>query len=175
MRRRVWTCIGAVVLCALLAPRAGAAHGAMTEADSDNGISTRAVPSRLQSGQATTISGTLTGSGAPAAGELLELQLDPVPYGRFINAAHTVTAADGAYEFAAVRVYRDTHFRVVVVGAPGLFGPTVEVLVGPAAYPSSLRVSAAARYVARRAGTHAFAVLEDDGSLAGVDVHRRFH
>ena len=175
MRRRVCICIGAVALCALLAPRARGAQWAMTGAASDNGISTRAVPTRLPSGHATTISGTLTGPGGPTAGKLLELQLDPVPYGRFINAAHTVTTAGGAYRFAAVPLYRDTHFRVAVVGAVGLFGPTVEVLVEVTAYPSSLRVRAAARYVARRLGTNAFAVLDDDRRLAGVDVHRRFH
>ncbi len=175
MRRRVCICIGAVALCAPLASRAQAAHGATTGAASDNGISTRAVPTRLPSGHATTISGTLSGPGGPTAGKLLELQLDPVPYGRFINAAHTVTAADGGYRFAAVRVYRDTRFRVVVVGAAGLFGPTVDVLAEAAAYPSSLRMRAAARYLAGRSGTDAFAVLDDDRRLAGVDVHRRFH
>jgi hypothetical protein len=175
MRRHVCICIGAVALCALLAPGAQAAQRAMTGATSDNAISTSAAPTRLPPGHATTISGTLTRSGGPTAGRLVELQLDPVPYGRFINAAHTVTAADGAYTFAAVRVSRDTRFRVAVVGAVELFGPTVEVLLEPAAYPSSLRVRAAARYIARRRGTDAFAVLADDNSLAGVDVHRRFH
>ena len=168
-------CIGAVALCALPASRARAAHWAVTEALSGNGISTRAAPTKLPSGHATTISGTLAGPGGPTAGKLLELQLDPVPYWRFINAAHTVTAADGGYRFAAMRVARDTRFRVAVVGAVGLFGPTVEVLVEAPAYPSSLRVRMAARYLAGRLGTNAFAVLDDDRRLAGVDVHRRFH
>ena len=107
-------------------------------------------PYEVPSGHAATISGTLAGPGGPTAGKLLELQLDPVPYGRFINAAHTVTAVDGDYRFAAVRLYRDTHFRVVVVGPVGLFGPTVEVLAVAPAYPSWLRVRAAARYLAGR-------------------------
>ena len=54
-------------------------------------------------------------------------------------------------------------------------GPTVEVHVKAAAYPSSDRVRAAARYLARRAGTKAFAVIDSHGRLAGVDMHRRFH
>ena len=160
-----------MALCAPLASRAQAAHRAV----SNNGISIRAAPTKLPSGHATTISGTLTGPGGPTAGELLELQLDPVPYGRFINAAHTVTATDGGYRFAVVRVARDTRFRVAVVGAGGLLGPTVEVLVEAPAYPSRLRVSAAAGYLAGRLGTNAFAVLDHDRRLAGVDVHRRFH
>jgi hypothetical protein len=175
MRRRVCIYIGAAALWALSAPGARAARSAMTAAASDNGISTSAAPTRLPSGHATTVSGILTGPAGPAAGKLIELQLDPVPYGRFINAAHTVTAAGGAYSFAAVRVYRDTRFRVAVVGAVGVFGPTVEVLVGAAEYPPSLRVKAAAHYIAGRSGTNAFAVLDDDRRLAGVHVHRRFH
>ncbi len=48
-------------------------------------------------------------------------------------------------------------------------------LSGPAAYPSSRGVSAATRYLAGRAGTKAFAVIDSDGKLVGVEVHRRFH
>lgn len=43
------------------------------------------------------------------------------------------------------------------------------------AYPSSPRVVAAARYLAGREGIKAFAVIDDRGRLAGVNVHRRFH
>jgi hypothetical protein len=44
-----------------------------------------------------------------------------------------------------------------------------------AAYPSSERVIAAAHYLATRAGTKAFAVIDDEDRLAGVSLHRRFH
>jgi hypothetical protein len=43
------------------------------------------------------------------------------------------------------------------------------------AYPASKRVIAAAHYLSARAGTSAFAVLDDDGRLAGINLHRRFH
>ncbi len=46
---------------------------------------------------------------------------------------------------------------------------------GVPAYPSSQRVRAATRYLAGRAGTKAFAVVDDDGRLAGIHLHRRFH
>jgi hypothetical protein len=36
-------------------------------------------------------------------------------------------------------------------------------------------VIAAAHYLAGRAGTNAFAVIDDHGTLAGIDVHRRYH
>jgi hypothetical protein len=42
-------------------------------------------------------------------------------------------------------------------------------------YPSSRRVLAAARYLGTRAGRAAFAVVDDHGNLAGVDLHHRFH
>ncbi|HTU80187.1 MAG TPA: hypothetical protein VMF09_15655 [Solirubrobacteraceae bacterium] len=108
------------------------------------------------------------------AGVALELQLDPVGYGRFIDDAHTVTTADGGYSFAGESVDRDTRFRVLDL-QNGLVGPSVEVLVEAPAYPSSQRVSAATRYLAGRAGTKAFAVIDSDGRLLGVKVHRRFH
>jgi hypothetical protein len=42
-------------------------------------------------------------------------------------------------------------------------------------YPSRRRVGAAARFLAGRAGTKAFAVIDTHGRLEGVDVDRRFH
>jgi Beta-lactamase enzyme family len=54
-------------------------------------------------------------------------------------------------------------------------GHTVKRLVKARAYPTSHRVQAAARYLARRAGTKAFAVIDSRGRLAGVEMHRRFH
>jgi hypothetical protein len=43
------------------------------------------------------------------------------------------------------------------------------------AYPSAERIAAAARYLARRRGTKAFAVVDSRGKLAGRHVHLRFH
>jgi hypothetical protein len=43
------------------------------------------------------------------------------------------------------------------------------------AYPSAARVAAAARYLARRHGTTALAVIDDRGKLSGRHVHLRFH
>ena len=42
-------------------------------------------------------------------------------------------------------------------------------------FPSSRDVIAAARYLSHRIGRDAFAVIDDRGRLAGVDVHERFH
>jgi hypothetical protein len=42
-------------------------------------------------------------------------------------------------------------------------------------YPSRPRVRAATRFLSRRAGRKAFAVVDDRGRLAGYHVHNRFH
>jgi hypothetical protein len=167
---RARICIVAVALCAPIAARAQAASSLAA-----SGLLTRVSPARVMRGHATTISGVLLGPAGPVAGELLELQADPRPYGRFVNSAHTITAADGRYRFARVRVYRDTRFRIADVGRGGRTGPTVEVVIEVPAYPSSKRVIAAAHYLSGRAGTKAFAVVDDDDRLAGTNLHRRFH
>jgi hypothetical protein len=171
----VWTWIGVVASCALLTSGAQAARPVVAVAASTENITTSATPTRLLSDHTTTISGTLIGPAGPVAGELLELQLESVRAGQFINVAHTVTAADGGYGFAAVRVYSDTRFRVADVGTVGVIGSTVEVVVEAPAYPLSGRVRAAAHYLAGRAGIKAFALVDDDGRLTGVHMHRRFH
>ncbi len=42
-------------------------------------------------------------------------------------------------------------------------------------YPSRERVRAAERWIARRAGRKAFAVVDDEGRLRGFEIHSRFH
>ena len=138
-------------------------------------ITTRTTPTKMRSGQRTVVSGVLSGASGPVPGEMLELQIDPVPYGQFLNVAHALTKAGGRYRFPAVRIDRDTHLRVLDVGANGPIGPTVTVTVQPPAYPASGRVIAAAHYLAGRAGVTAFAVVDDEGRLAGANLHMRFH
>jgi hypothetical protein len=170
--RCVCICIGVALLCALTATAADAAHTDTIPPVGDRMISTHAAPRKIASGHATTISGRLVGSTGPVAGELVELQIYARRFARFVNIAHTLTAADGDYRFARLPLGHDTRFRVE---GGGLTGPTVEVLVEPTTYPSSARVIAAAHYLAARAGVTAFAAVDDDGRLAGTDLHRRFH
>lgn len=136
-------------------------------------IHTQIRPGELRPGRAATITGTLTGPAGPIAGELLELQAGLGPGGRLRNIAHTWTFAGGHYRFPAVHPHRDTRYRVIDA-ARGVAGPVVEVRVELRAYPPPQRVLLAAQYLARRAGETAFAVVDDDGRLAGRDVHRRF-
>ena len=44
----------------------------------------------------------------------------------------------------------------------------------PEGFPSAAAVSRAAGYLARRAGRRAFAVMDTEGRLSGVDIHARF-
>jgi hypothetical protein len=173
--RCVCICIG-VAASTLVTSPAQAAHpsGRLKVSARGVAISTRATPTRLPAGHKVTVAGMVTGRAGPIAGQLLELQLDRSRHGKFINAAHTVTIADGDYRFSAVRVYGDYRFRVVDMGVVSVVGPTVEVVVTSAFYPSSQRVRIAIRYLAGRAGSKAFAVADGD-RLSGVNVDRRFH
>jgi hypothetical protein len=173
--RRVRILVVTAMLCALSVEAARAAHPSRTAALAASGISTRVTPAKIAPGRATTISGKLIGPVGPVAGELLELQIYAHRFARFVNVAHTRTAADGGYRFARVRFAHSTRLRVVDVGGGGRTGRTVEVIVELPPYPSSQRVIAAAHYIARRAGIKAFAVIDDDGRLAGFEVHRHFH
>jgi hypothetical protein len=168
-------CIVVAALCTLPVAVARAAHPGPTPHLSTPTISTRAAPHRISSGHTTTISGRLIGLAGPIAGELLELQIYSRRSARFVNVAHARTAPDGDYRFARLRLDHDTRFRVADVADRALTGAAVDVLVEPLTYPSSPRVIAAAHYIAARAGATAFAVVDDDGRLAGTDLHRRFH
>jgi hypothetical protein len=137
-------------------------------------ISTHARPGTVKPGRTTTITGTLSGPGGPVVGELLELQAGDRPGGRFRDIAHTWTFAGGRYRFTRVRPNRDTRYRVIDAAAGNRAGPVVLVTVELSVYPSAERVLAAARYLAGRAGETAFALVDDDGRLAGRDMHRRF-
>jgi hypothetical protein len=172
--RRSTTCIVALVLSSSLAPAARAAS-TVAARTLPSGLTGRASPEQVKRGGTITIAGALIVAGRGRGGELLELQLDPRPYRGFFDAAHTLTVADGHYRFSRIRIERDTRVRVSDVGAPGRRSPTIQVDVEMPAYPASPRVMAAAGYLAGRIGANAFAVVDDHGRLAGVDVHRRYH
>jgi hypothetical protein len=141
-----------------------------------NGIATSARPTTVAYRAKTVISGTLHAStGESVSGELLELQRDQAPAGRFLNIAHTVTDRHGRYRFPAIRVERDARFRVADEGMGGRTGPVVAVVLEAPVYPSAARVLAAERYLATRVGFTAFAVLDSHGNLSGSDIRRRFH
>lgn len=156
-----------------LAGLAPAGAGAAAPASPGRVIHTQVRPVELRPRRAATITGTLNGPAGPIVGELLELQAGDGSGGRLRNIAHTWTLAGGHYRFLAVRPKRDTRYRVIdAVG--GVAGPVVVVRVELPAYPPPQRLLLAAQYLARRAGQTAFAVVDDDGRLAGRDVHRRF-
>jgi hypothetical protein len=162
---------GLTIGVALAAPAYSRAIG--SPSSTSRVVRTHVHPAQLKPGGAVRITGTLRGGTGPIAGELLELQADDGPGGRFRNIAHTWTLAGGRYRFPAVRANRDTRYRVLDTAA-GVAGPVVEVTVELPAYPPAQRVPVASQYLAGRAGETAFAVIDDHGRLAGRDVHRRF-
>jgi hypothetical protein len=137
-------------------------------------ISTRANPTQIRPGTPTTISGTVRTARGPQAGQRLELQASYATRAPFEDIAHTVSVAGGRYRFAPVRSSRVTRYRVLDRDAGDSSGAIVVVTVAFDVYPTAERVQAAARYLQARSGHSAFAVVNDRGGVAGLDVHRRF-
>ncbi len=171
-RARFGAAMGALALawsiCAPFSALASAPGGVLTA---------HVTRARIRPGQAIRIYGVLRGPGGPLAGELLELQAVTRRSHGFINLAHTVTRRDGSYRFPAVRPGSDTRYRTIDVAAPSTRSVAVRVLVRVpiVVYPASGRVTSAAHYLAGRAGTNAFAVVDNTGKLAGTGLHVRFH
>ena len=80
-------------------------------------------------------------------------------------AAVTVTASARALGPAATHARSDWHARTA----------SKKARTPSPAYPAPARVAAATRYLARRQGRTAFAVVNDRGVLSGVNIHLRFH
>jgi hypothetical protein len=128
-----------------------------------------ASPAQIPPGHRTTIAGRLRGAGR---GEVIELQMFDTQ-GSFVNVAHTRTASRGRYRFVPLRFERTTILRVFEVPHGAVSAPIrLRVLV---VLPASAGVRRAASYLASRAGTKAFAVIDDYGRLSGVNLHLRFH
>jgi hypothetical protein len=60
-------------------------------------------------------------------------------------------------------------------GSPASTAPSPPPNARRAVYPSPARVRRAQRYIARRSGRKAFAVVDDEGRLKGFKLHSRFH
>lgn len=140
-------------------------------------LSIHVKPARVRLGRAATLSGKLTGATGPIGGQTLELQQVVHSHGAFRDIAHTVTRADGSYRFARVRPEGTTRYRVRPVTFSGALSRsvTLNVDIPVPLFPASQGVIAAAHYLARRAGSKSFAVVDNKGKLSGTDIHARFH
>ncbi|HEY4896567.1 MAG TPA: serine hydrolase [Solirubrobacteraceae bacterium] len=121
------------------------------------------------------MAGVLERAHGPIAGQLLEMQFRIGTTRRFVDVAHTYTDAAGRFRFPPVRLFLDTRVRVVRVAGPRAISRALSILVQRPPFRTLGGVIAAAHYLAGRAGIKAFAVVDDDGRLAGVAVRRRFH
>jgi hypothetical protein len=66
-------------------------------------------------------------------------------------------------------------WAAVPSGAPASTAPSPPPDTRRAVYPSATGVRRAQRYIARRSGRKAFAVVDDDGRLRGFRLRSRFH
>ena len=74
-------------------------------------LTAKARPSPIVFGQSTVVSGKLSHT-ANNAGQTVQLQSDPFPYGVFDAGRTTLTATNGNYAFGSVRPDRNTQYRV---------------------------------------------------------------
>jgi len=74
-------------------------------------LTAKAVPSPVVFGQRTVVSGRLSRT-AKDAGQTVQLQSDPFPYGVFAAGPTRLTANNGNYAFPSVRPDRNTLYRV---------------------------------------------------------------
>lgn len=116
--------------------------------------------------------GVLRSSEPTAQHDLLELQLRSKQH-RFVDIAHTSVQPDGEYRFPRLHFVRSGLFRVLDTDT-GQISPVVSVRLVPV-LPRRTGIRSAARFLASRAATDAFAGIDDYGRLFGVNVHRRFH
>jgi len=134
-------------------------------------------PAHVRLGRTATVFGRLMGPAGALAGQLVELQEAAHTHGGFRDIAHTTTKADGSYVFKRIRPERTTRYRVRPVTLKGARSRsvTLTVEVPIPEFPTSQGVLAAAHYLAGRAGSKAFAVVDNKGKLSGTDIHVRFH
>ena len=91
------------------------------------GVTLIATPNPVALGAATTLSGTLTGTGN--ANRAVVLQANPFPYTQgFANAANAqLTNAQGGFAFPLPSVALNTQFRVLMSDRPAVVSPIVSV------------------------------------------------
>jgi len=157
----------ATVLVALVALGAPGAFPALA------GGARAAAVARLHASPAAVPAGgrtVVSGSAAIAPGTLLELEASEGGH-RYRDVAHTTVQQGGRFRFPALRVNGDTAYRVR--GLRAAAPVTVTLLRAP--YPSAQRIAAAARYLAARGTSGAFAVVDSRGRLHGANLHTRFH
>jgi hypothetical protein len=93
------------------------------------GLALTATPNPVVFGGATTLAGTLSGTGN--AGKAVQLQQNPFPFtSGFTNVANAqLTDANGNFSFTLLSVPLTTQYRVVVANAPSIVSPIATISV----------------------------------------------
>jgi len=162
-------------ICWLALAGATASCPPPASADPNPRIVLDALPRGVVSGRAVRVAGRLTGPAPAISAQPLELEASRGKSSRFVATAHAISNRAGGFSFPPLRVEGDVRLRVLDTAEPGVVSQLVAIRAEAPDFPLSRSVRAAARYLSRRAGTKAFAVVDDKGQLAGVAVHRRFH
>jgi hypothetical protein len=95
-------------------------------------LDARATPDELTYGEKLTVPGSVTAAGQGVGGVALALQSEAYPFhGGFLTLAHTSTAPDGSFSFAAPAPGRDVRLRVIDEASPIRVSATLPVTVNP--------------------------------------------
>jgi hypothetical protein len=113
----------------IVAGALAAALPALPAAPAAPAISASVSAREITFGASVIVSGRITQEGAGDLGAPLELQAEAYPLHRFHTIARTASAEGGGFEFARVRLSRDTRVRVVDPDAGGARSHTLAVTV----------------------------------------------
>jgi beta-lactamase class A len=123
----------AVLACAAAAMPAAAApaHGRSSDAEAAQALEATLSPAQMPIGAEDAVAGRLTAGTAGIGAAGLELQVEGYPFGAFSTLARTVTAPDGSFSFAALKLDRNARLRVVREGQPTIASRVLLAIVDP--------------------------------------------
>jgi hypothetical protein len=132
--RHLPAALALTLLGAALTPAGASAAGAE--------LSATATPAGVSYGQTLSVAGRIVEEGRPLGGTALALQQNPYPYRGFATVARLTSAADGSFDFAALKLQRNTRIRVVAEGATAASSATLPVTVDPSSAINASSIAA---------------------------------
>jgi hypothetical protein len=121
--------VGTLVIGTLASVSASAAG---TPESQPQAVSASPSATTIAEGGAISISGGTSQSGQPLAGAALELQVDAYPFHGYTTIARTASAADGSYNFSALKPDENSRLRVALEASPAVTSRQLAISVEPA-------------------------------------------
>jgi hypothetical protein len=141
--------------------------GAAAEKPPANKVTLSAVPTSIRFGNATTLSGAVTGP--DHAGVAVTLRADPFPVGAATVVATATTDANGNFQFAGIKPDRHTRYSVRAKTSPPVESAVVDVFVRVRV---TLRLGDSTPHVGQRVRFFGSAAPQHDGSMVRIQRRR---